>query len=145
MEQEDLLYKYISSLEESIQRIKHMDFTFDMILGDEDTQDLLDRRMQKAVESCMDIAIHLASQLQLPRSEKASDIFILLAKNRIIDQALAEKLKQAVGFRNILVHEYTEVDYKLAYTDLDEKLSDLETFAYQIREFLKKQKNSAKH
>lgn len=140
MEQTELIYKYLSSLEDSIRRIKRMDFTFDMILGDEDIQDLLDRRMQKAVESCIDIAIHLASQLNLPRREKASDIFILLTKNNIITSELAEKLKQAVGFRNILVHEYTEIDYTLAYTDLNKKLTDLETFAYQIKEFLNKEK-----
>ncbi len=136
MENKNIIYNYLASLEESVRRIKNMDFTFDMILGDEDVQDLLDRRMQKAIESCIDIVIHLASQLQLPRREKASDIFLLLASHKVIDANLANKLKQAVGFRNILVHEYTDVDYTLAYSDIDKKLEDLETFAYQIRAYL---------
>lgn len=138
MEDKKLIYKYLHSLEDNLRRIRHMDFTVDIILGDEDMQDLLDRRMQKAIEAAIDIAIHLASQLRLPSQEKASDVFKILAQNKIIDKQLAQRLKGAVGFRNILVHEYTEVDYHLAYSDLGLKLKDLEDFAYQIKDFISK-------
>lgn len=142
MEDKKLIYKYLHSLEDSLRRIRQMDFTVDMISTDEDIQDLLDRRMQKAIEACIDIAVHLASELRLPSQEKASDVFKILAQNKIIDKQSAQKLKGAVGFRNILVHEYTEVDYHLAYSDLDLKLKDLENFAYQIKNFISKQKSS---
>lgn len=138
MEDKKLIYKYLHSLEDNLRRIRHMNFTVDIILGDEDMQDLLDRRMQKAIEAAIDIAIHLASQLRLPSQEKASDVFKILAQNKIIDKQLAQRLKGAVGFRNILVHEYTEVDYHLAYSDLNSKLKDLEDFAYQIKDFISK-------
>lgn len=144
MEDKELIYKYLQSLEDSIYRIRHMNFTFDMVLGDEDIQDLLDRRMQKAIEACIDIAIHTASELRLPRQEKVADVFNVLAENHILNKEVTERLKGAVGFRNILVHEYDDVDYQLAYSDLESKLKDLEDFAYQIRAFIsKKQKPSS--
>ncbi len=138
MRNNDLIFKFLNSLEDSLRRIRSMDFTFDMVLGDEDIQDMLDRRMQKAIEACIDIVIHLSMQLKLPRQEKTSELFNLLSKKKIIDSKLANKLKSAVGLRNIIVHEYTEVDYKLAYSDLDSKLKDLEKFAYEIKKFLDK-------
>lgn len=138
MENKEIVLQYLHSLEDSLRRIRHMDFTIDMVFGDEDTQDLLDRRMQKAIEACIDIAVHVASQLKLPRQEKVSDVFKILAIHKVIDIKLAEKLRGATGFRNILVHEYTEVDYRLAYSDLESKLQDLEAFAYQINQFLLK-------
>jgi len=137
MENKNIIYTYLETLEESIKRIRQMDFTLDMIFGDEDIQDLLDRRMQKAIESCMDIVIHIASQSNLPRKERVSDVFVQLASEGIIEKNLAERLKQAVGFRNILVHEYTQIDYQLAYSDLSQKLDDLESFSYQIQKFIK--------
>ncbi len=138
MENKDLIYKFLHALEDSLRKIRSMDITFDMILGDEDIQDLLDRRMQKAIEASIDIAIHLASALNLPRKDKASDLFTLLAESKIIDSTLTKKLKSAVGFRNIIVHEYTDIDYTLAYSDLDSKLDDLEAYAYKVKEFLDK-------
>lgn len=138
MENKEVILKYLHSLEESVRRIRHMDFTIDMVLGDEDVQDLLDRRMQKAIEACIDIAVHVASQLKLPRQELVSDVFKILSVHKVIDSKLAQKLKGATGFRNILVHEYTEVDYRMAYSDLATKLHDLEDFAYQINQFLLK-------
>lgn len=138
MVNKEIIYKYLASLEESLRRIRKMDFTFDMITGDEDVQDLLDRRMQKAIEACIDISAHLVSSLNLGRSETAKGLFPLLAKNRIIDQNLSKRLEKAVSFRNILVHEYTEIDYKLAYSDLEEKLKDLEAFAKAVHKFIEK-------
>ncbi len=136
MVDKNIVYKYLSSLEENLRRIRRMDFTFDMITGDEDVQDLLDRRMQKAIEACIDIAAHLVSALSLGKSETARGLFPLLAKKGIIDKKLSQRLEKAVGFRNILVHDYTELDYRLAYSDLEDKLKDLESFAKSIHQFI---------
>lgn len=104
----------------------------DMISGDEDIQDLLDRRMQVALEICIDIAAHMIAGLDLPRKEKATDAFSLLSQNDILDSELADKMIGVVGLRNILVHEYAQIDYHLAYHDLKEKIADLRSFARWI-------------
>ncbi len=96
-----------------------MDFTFDMVLGDEDIQDLLDRRMQKAIESCIDIAAHLVASEKLGQAESAGSLFPLLVKGKIIPQKLAVQLSKAVGFRNLIIHKYVDIDYQLAYSDLE--------------------------
>ncbi len=134
-----LVNNLLDTLKTAITKIRGMDVTLEKILEDEDSQDLVDRRMQVAIETCINIATHLASAMELPRKEKASDIFLLLGENGVIVANLAEKMAGAVGFRNILIHEYTDIDYKLAYSDLDEKLNDLKEFAKQVLEFLEKQ------
>jgi len=44
-----LINKLLDSLKETLNKIEHMDLNMDMILGDEDIQDLIDRRMQMAI------------------------------------------------------------------------------------------------
>lgn len=134
-----LIIKKLNYLKHEVGKLKRMDFSMDKILEDEDIQDLADRRMQLAIESCIDIATHLAAGLDLPRQEYASDIFLTLGKNGVISIKLAEKFTSVVGLRNILVHEYADINYKLAYSNLDEKLRDLEQFAKEVLEFLEKQ------
>lgn len=128
----------LDNLKTSIVKIENMDISMEHILEDEDIQDLLNRRMQIGIENCIDIATHIAAGMDLPRKEKASDIFLLLGEFNILTKEIAQKLAGAVGLRNILVHEYTDVDYKLAYSDLNEKLNDLRTFAKEILVFMNK-------
>jgi uncharacterized protein YutE (UPF0331/DUF86 family) len=137
----ELIYKLLENLKEAILKIEKMDVTFDMISADEDIQDLLDRRMQVAIEVCIDIAAHLSASLSLQRKERASDMFLLLTDNKILSKDTAVKMAGASGLRNIIVHEYTDIDYKLAYSDLDDKLDDLRTFASEVLDFLKKQES----
>lgn len=135
-----IVEKKLNHLKHEVGKIEGMDFTMDQILDDEDVQDMLDRRMEKAIESCIDIATHLVAGLELPRQDRAADIFLLLGKNNIISKETANKFSKVVGFRNILVHEYADIDYELAYSDLEEKLKDLKDFARQVLRFLEKQR-----
>lgn len=137
-----LLNNLLDNLKVTIRKIERMDVVLEDILEDEDIQDLINRRMQIAVENCIDIATHLAAGLDLPRKERASDVFLLLGKNEIISKEIARQLAGAVGFRNILVHEYTKIDYRLAYSSLADKLSDLNQFAKEVLEFLDRCINS---
>ncbi len=134
-----LIDSMLDNLKTAIARMENMDLTLDDILGDEDVQDILDRRMQIAIENCIDIATHLAAGLDLERKERAADVFLLLLEHKVISDPIARKLAGAVGLRNILVHEYADIDYKLAYSDLKEKLQDLKSFAREVISFIEKQ------
>lgn len=134
-----LIDSMLNNLKSAVSRIENMDATLEDILGDEDIQDIIDRRMQIAIENCIDIATHLAAGLDLERKERAADVFLLLSKHNVIEDGIARKLAGAVGLRNILVHEYADIDYKLAYSDLKEKIRDLKSFAREVIAFVEKQ------
>jgi uncharacterized protein YutE (UPF0331/DUF86 family) len=44
------------------------------------------------------------------------------------------------GLRNVLVHEYTGIDYRLLYSYLMNRLDDLREFAHRISLYLEKEK-----
>lgn len=133
-----LVKNLMDNLKANIAAIENKDASLEQILEDKDIQAILDRKMQLSVEACIDISAHLAAGLDLPREERAGDLFLILGEKGIISKKLSQKMAQAVGFRNILVHEYTKIDYQLAYSNLDEKLKDLKTFAKEVLEFLEK-------
>jgi uncharacterized protein YutE (UPF0331/DUF86 family) len=55
-----------------------------------------------------------------------SDIAAILEEKNFISIDLREKWIRMVGFRNILVHDYLEVDRKIVYDVLQNRLGDLE-------------------
>ncbi len=130
--QTKILQRLLEQLEEHLLTIERMSFSLEELMADIDIQHLIERRLQLAIETCIDIASHIAAEKKLPGREKASDVFLLLGKYKIIESKLAENLAKAVGFRNILIHEYAKIDNQLVYRYYQDDLDDLRRFGQEI-------------
>ncbi len=53
----------------------------------------------------------------------------------MISAELAERMRRAVGFRNVLVHEYVDVDDSVVLARLED-LSDLRRFVAEVVDWL---------
>lgn len=76
---------------------------------------------QTAIEACIDAAQHVVADrgLGVPSSNGAA--FLSLADAGMLDRELATVMAGAVGFRNILVHGYAEVDDAQVVGHLDRR------------------------
>lgn len=89
-------------------------------------------RFVTAVEAVLDISHHLlASELWGPAEDSAAAVR-LLARHGVIDEQLADTLAAAVGFRNVLVHGYAEIDDRRVVANLD-LIGDFDAFTSQVR------------
>ena len=105
---------------------------------DEDMQDILTRNLELAIQSCIDIAFHLCgAHGKVPTT--AAEAFAQLAKLELIERGLAQRLQRAAGFRNVLVHEYTEVDWKIVMRVIRTDTRDLAAFGKAVLKLLEKQ------
>ena len=59
----------------------------------------------------------------------SADSFTLLKKADIIDTELEKKLTGMVGFRNVVTHQYREIDYKRVEAIIKKHADDLIKFA----------------
>jgi uncharacterized protein YutE (UPF0331/DUF86 family) len=46
------------------------------------------------------------------------------------------KTSSRIGLRNLIIHEYLEIDYEQIYRIIQEDLEDLTTFAEHVEKFL---------
>jgi len=60
----------------------------------------------------------------------------VLEEEGVIDEDLSERLQRWMGFRNILVHLYLEIDHSRVYDAIQADLGDLEAFAAAMARFL---------
>jgi uncharacterized protein YutE (UPF0331/DUF86 family) len=72
--------------------------------------DLAERYLHLAVEACLDLANHWIGDRGLPVPDANRDTFTILEKAGELPAELAERLRGWAGFRNVLVHEYLEID-----------------------------------
>lgn len=98
----------------------------------------IERNFHLALECIFDIGELIISMEGFRKPESYREIIEILGKENVIPQEFAEKLAPAAGFRNILVHRYSEVDLDLICRYLREKLTDLEKFIQLIVKYLDK-------
>ncbi len=80
-----------------------------------------------AIEACVDAGQHVCAAQGWGPPRDNGHVMILLAEHRVLDADLAGRVRQAVGFRNILVHDYIDVDDAVVVARLAD-LSDLDDF-----------------
>jgi uncharacterized protein YutE (UPF0331/DUF86 family) len=97
-------------------------------LSDVDRQDIVAFNMHIAVESCIDIAAHIISENGWGVPGSASEMFYLLEDKGILESALTERMIKAVGLRNLIVHEYGDIDLKRLFTTVRDDLKDITAF-----------------
>ena len=98
-------------------------------------QDSILLNIQRMCEASIDAAMHMVRRhtLGIPRDSRQA--FTMLVNANLLDQQLGKHLEAMVGFRNIAVHNYTEIDMAIVRNILNERLVDMKTFA----QFLVKQ------
>lgn len=73
---------------------------------------------QTAIEACIDAAHHVVAAHGLGSPASNAEAFRLLAAAGVLPADLAVSMAGSVGFRNVLVHGYTEVDDRLVVEHL---------------------------
>jgi uncharacterized protein YutE (UPF0331/DUF86 family) len=104
--------------------------------GQERRQDLIWLRGVKytfvtAIEACVDVAQHICATKGWGPPADNGDAVRLLGEHGVLTTEVAVSMRRAVGFRNVLVHDYIEVDDSIVVDRL-KSLNDLEEFVRQV-------------
>ena len=88
-----------------------------------------------AIEACVDIAQHICATEGWGPPADNGDAIRLLGGHGVVTPELAQSIRRAVGFRNVLVHEYIQVNDDVVVDRL-KALGDLEDFVSQVATFV---------
>ncbi|RKD32296.1 type VII toxin-antitoxin system HepT family RNase toxin [Thermohalobacter berrensis] len=85
-----------------------------------------ERFLHLAIEALMDIGNHIIADENLGKVEYYSDIPKILYENKYIGEELRDVFIKIIGFRNILVHDYIDINLDLVFEVIDKNLTDIE-------------------
>lgn len=102
------------------------------LANDVDLQDILTVNLTRAVQLCVDIGASLIASLEVPPPNTMGETFEVLAAESLIDTELAARLKRAVGFRNIAVHNYEAINWEIVYAIASDHRDDFTGFARAV-------------
>jgi uncharacterized protein YutE (UPF0331/DUF86 family) len=90
---------------------------------------LAERYLHLACEAVLDIAQHVIADQGFPQATSYRNSIEVLQREGLIDRELSERLQRWMGFRNVLVHLYLEIDHGRVHDAIREDLGDLTEFA----------------
>lgn len=84
-----------------------------------------------SIEACIDIAQHICSAQGWGPPADNGDAMKVLGRHGTLTADVSDAMRKAVGFRNVLVHEYVKVSDEVVVARLGD-LRDLEQFVTQV-------------
>ena len=126
----EVVEQKLESLRRCVRRIEtRCPADADTLAADFDLQDIVSLNLSRAVQLCVDIGAHLISGMDVPPPDTMGQTFDILAQSGVLNAELAHRLKKAVGFRNIAVHNYDAINWHIVHSIAKNHLTDFSAFA----------------
>jgi len=98
------------------------------IEADQTRQDALVLNLLRACETAIDLAMHLVRVRRLGIPQSSRDAFDLLVSAGVMESSIGDRMKRMVGFRNVAVHAYRELDLSILRHIVEERLDDFRAY-----------------
>ncbi len=129
----EIILAKASAVQKHLRRIEEKAaLSLPAFLKDIDSQEVVLFNLQMAVQNCIDIAAHIISVQGLGVPGSYNEMFYILEENKYIDRALAEKMVKAIGFRNLIAHEYAKLEIDRVHLIANKNIHDLSIFIKTI-------------
>lgn len=129
MENEAVIVSKYESIEKCIKRIREEYENDVKNLDDYRRLDCIVLNLQRSCELVTDIAMYIVSVRKLGIPQEKRGAFELLQKNGLISKETETRMKKMIGFRNIAIHNYKNIDEKILVDVIENHLDELLEFA----------------
>ena len=137
MVDKEVIRKRLKRLDEHLSVLEDLrKYTLEEFIDEPERYGSTERFLHLSIEILLDMGNHVVADLQLGSVDSYRDVPRLLHTNGYIDEGTEEKWVGMVGFRNVLAHEYLDVDRKIVHEILQNRLEDLKTLQKVFAQFL---------
>jgi uncharacterized protein YutE (UPF0331/DUF86 family) len=127
----DLLAKRLAFIETCVQELRTLARP-DALDHDVRERRFVEHTLQIAIQAMQDVASYIVSDERLGEPRTNQELLDLLIAAGWLEPELGRRLRQAIGFRNVLVYGDTSVDLDIMRDVLARGLDDLSSFVVVI-------------
>ncbi|MGD8327989.1 MAG: DUF86 domain-containing protein [Acidobacteriota bacterium] len=125
----EVVARHLSNLDDCLQALDgERPVSVEAMQSDRKTRDLVLYELQRAIQNVLDLGSHLLADRGEAVSEY-SEIFTSLARAGDIPDDLAARVRGLAGFRNVIIHDYVDVDLDRVVGFVNDRLDDLRELA----------------
>jgi len=124
-----LILRKLSQLEEYLGQLREFStVSVEEYAADWKIQRIVERTLQMMIELCLDIAGHIIADKKLRAPVTYADTFKSMFEAGLINSELLEIMEKMAKFRNVVVHQYENVDTAIVMMILRKHLADFLLF-----------------
>lgn len=97
-----------------------------------------ERLIELIVGNAIDINFHFIKELGLSAPLRYKESFLEIGKGKILPLDLSKRISDSAGLRNLLVHNYDDVDLDRIFDGLKDGIKDYEDYTESILRFINK-------
>jgi len=131
----DVVLNKIQTIERCLKRIR------EEYVGHEDSfeenytkQDSVILNLERASQATIDIATHIVKTKKLGLPNTSRELFKMLLDDGIISKNICKEMQGMVGFRNIAVHDYQNLNIEIVVAIVQKHLGDFEGYIKEVFE-----------
>lgn len=133
------LSKYLRDLEIYVKKLNLLQKEDKVkVLKDWRVQAQVERYLQISIECLLNIGEMVINGFRFRKPQNYRDIIRILRENKILTSQTGKRLDELAKFRNILVHEYIDLDYEIIYSHLKKDPQVINKFIKSVKAFLAK-------
>ena len=134
----EIIEKMVLLIREHLADIENMgaDVDYSEFQTDKKLRKAIEWSIVSAIELCINVGRYIISENALRIPESNREVFEILSENGFISSSVLEKMKLAVGYRNMAIHRYGDIDPNTTFIIMKKHYKDIEAFLkHVIKEF----------
>ena len=131
----DVVLNKIQTIERCLKRIREEYVGYENSFDENYTkQDSVILNLERASQATIDIATHIIKTKKLGLPNTSRELFTMLLDDGIISKNICKEMQGMVGFRNIAVHDYQNLNIEIVVAIVQKHLGDFEGYIKEIFE-----------
>jgi len=131
----EVIKQRLNQLSTSINKIERFkEISLEEFLKDDIIQDVVEYNLFIAINMMIDIATHIVVDNNMGSPETLGEAFNILNKEKYLNDEETKVYRNMVGLRNILSHEYINIDKNIIYDILKNNLVDIKKFVIFVND-----------
>jgi uncharacterized protein YutE (UPF0331/DUF86 family) len=129
MPPDDVILAKVEIIERCLKRVRDV-YAGDPVNLHQDLtrQDSILLNLERACQASIDLALRIVALRGLGLPRESREAFALIEQAGVIDRELAVALQRMVGFRNLAVHNYRQLDLLVVQRLIEHRLEDFARF-----------------
>jgi uncharacterized protein YutE (UPF0331/DUF86 family) len=134
---EILIKRRLAELRRNVEALRTLKrFSFEDLRTDVKARWAVEHGLQVSIQIVLDVGNRMLAELGENNLGDYADVIAALGRVGILPAEFSEKIQPMAGFRNLVVHEYAEIDLSVVYRVLEEGLTDFEIFGQHVEAYL---------
>jgi len=135
MVDKNVIARRIEQIDRHLERISsYSELSYEDFLKDINVQDIVEYNLFQIVNHIIDIIQHIVIDEDYGLPQTAYEAVQILFDKEILDKDTLEVLKKMIGFRNIVGHDYINLNKEIVYFILTKGRQDIQKILSKITE-----------